>query len=189
MFTDQRYNDTWIIISRQPRTDEVCQEQPNNRWTQGLRCPRATHPGIFEIRVGGLSFLLAGNSLALSQEPQSPSNNEFSNNPDFQTEEVNHINSWEEAMNFLFEGQLEKKTRERSTENVIGEPEPGAASRITARSWRDTKEIQPLYKTLWFSFCFQKSICVDVHISIISGNKHIFISVPTWLRCKSYLYN
>lgn len=30
-------------------------------------------------------------------------------------------------MNFLFEGQLEKKTRERSTENVMGEPEPGPA--------------------------------------------------------------
>ena len=49
---------------------------------------------------------------------------EFSNTPDFQTE-VNHFNSWEEAMNFLFEGQLEKKTSERSTENVMGEPEPG----------------------------------------------------------------
>jgi hypothetical protein len=51
-----------------------------------------------------------------------------------QTCEVNHISSWEGAMNFLFEGQLEKKTRERSTENVMGEPEPGAGSRITARS-------------------------------------------------------
>lgn len=71
--------------------------------------------------------LLGGNILAWSQEPQSPSNNEFSNNPDFQTE-VNHINSWEEAMNFLFEGQLEKKTSERSTENVMGEPEPDRKS-------------------------------------------------------------
>lgn len=36
-------------------------------------------------------------------------------------------------MNFLFEGQLEKKIRERSTENVMG------GSRITARSQRDIK--------------------------------------------------
>lgn len=37
-------------------------------------------------------------------------------------------------MNFLFEGQLEKKTRERSTKNVMGKAEPGAGSGITARS-------------------------------------------------------
>lgn len=51
-------------------------------------------------------------------------------------------------MNFQFEGQREKKTRERSTENVTGEPEPGASSRITARSWQGSKGIWPLYETL-----------------------------------------
>ena len=47
-------------------------------------------------------------------------------------------------MNFLFEGQLEKKTGQRSTENVMGEPEPGPGSRITSRSQRDRKGTQPL---------------------------------------------
>lgn len=43
-------------------------------------------------------------------------------------------------MNFLFEGQLGKKTRERSTENVMGEPEPGPGSRITAKSQQTLKD-------------------------------------------------
>lgn len=45
-------------------------------------------------------------------------------------------------MNFLFEGQLGKKTRERLTENVMGEPEPGPGTRITARSQRDIKGLK-----------------------------------------------
>lgn len=43
-------------------------------------------------------------------------------------------------MNFLFEGQLGKKTRERSTENVMGEPESGPGSRTTARPQETLKD-------------------------------------------------
>lgn len=56
-----------------------------------------------------------------------------------QFEEVNHIYSWEEAMNFLSEGQLERKARQRSIENVMGEPEPAVNSRTG-----DIKGTQPL---------------------------------------------
>lgn len=42
-------------------------------------------------------------------------------------------------MNFLSEGQLERKARQRSIENVMGEPEPAVNSRTG-----DIKGTQPL---------------------------------------------
>lgn len=49
-------------------------------------------------------------------------------------------------MNFLCEGQLEKKTSERSTENVMGEPSQAGVSSGIQESQRDSKKIQLLYK-------------------------------------------
>lgn len=75
-------------------------------------------------------------------------------------------------MNSLFEGQLERKTGERSTENATGEPEPGPGSRVTGRSQETGKE-HSLSRKHYDSLFALKTI----YISIVSGNKHMFIAI------------